>query len=1116
MESSPDIALWLEQLGLSRYLDLFTEQEIDLSILPDLTDADLTEIGLPLGPRRKIQKAIAALDQPIPGQLANDSTDTAERRHLTVMFADIVGSSAMSTRIDAEDLRVLMRAFQDASVSAVNRFQGFVARFMGDGVLAYFGYPQAHEDDPERGVRAGLELIRLTAELNEKLCADLDVELQVRVGIATGPAVVGDLIGQGASTERSVVGLTPNIAAKIEASAPPGSVAIGEQTLKLLGHLFDTEELPPKTLEGFDAPIRLYRIVSERRDISRFEAKRSDSQLLFVGRREELAMLQSCWTSACASRGNAVLVTGEAGVGKSRFLEEVLERTATSKPTVVQFQCSPFHSNSTFYPIIERLNALVGFTSLDDPQKRRERLDNMVRDAPRARSESVQLLAALLAVDIDESLPTHLLDNPPARLAAMREMLSEQILARTDDAPVVIVFEDAHWIDPTTLETVVQLAGACRNQRLLLVVTSRPDVGTEHILRQAMRTINLSGLSREETKELVQSVPQGRSLAESALNAVVERTDGIPLFIEELTKLVLERGIEDGDPDSSIPTTLVDSLTERLDRLGSAKTVAQIGASIGRKFSLDLLGRIDTRDPSLLMSDIERLVAAELIQPVDTEKSPAYRFKHALVQDAAYGTLLYTKRREYHGRIADILLEAFPTEVKSSPEILAYHLSEGGRSLEAVDYWQAAGMNAINRSANAEAVHHLSKGIETLGSLPSQSMTQLRKELELQIALGPALVAARGYAASELEAAYSRAMEIGEQLEEGITDFRALWGLSSFYLLRGNLQKSLELQRECLILAEKAGNEDWLVLASAWLGTVLFYRNELTEACEYLGRAIEHYRAESANQLGYQFGLDPAVLARVHLVWLYWLQGKTEEAHELDEETLVFAAGLDHPLSHVHALNFSVVLHALQGNYEEALARANRVRDVSGEFEFPHYLAYSRIMRGYAIAQLGDLNKGIDEMVLGLKDRRETGAELVRAMFLTFLAEVLLKADQLAWGIEILDEADAIINANGEDWLKAESRRMRGLILNRQNAGGEQAIACVNDALALARQSNACSLEIRALISLIEIKQSGREDAKPSPELVSQLAELVIVLPPDRPSVDRQRSQDLLAAHGCS
>lgn len=1115
MRLTSNIAEWLEELGLERYADLFAKHEIDLSILPDLSNDDLVEIGLPLGPRRRIHKAAAMLTQQAPSQEPRHTpVDSPERRHLTVMFADIVGSSVMSMKMDPEELRDLMLAFQDASKAAVDRFGGIIARFMGDGVLAYFGYPQAHEDDPERSVRAGFELIRLTAILNEKLCAGLDVTLQVRVGVATGPVVVGDLIGEGSSSERSVVGETPNIAAKIEASSPPGNVTVGQETCELLGNRFETEELPQKWLEGSSVPIRMHRIVSERIDMSRFEAKRKGSQTIFVGRREELAILQRSWASVCESRGNAVLITAEAGVGKSRFLDEFLGQAGVSKPTIIRFQCMPFQSNTAFHPVIERLESLAQLKEGDTSEMRCERLAGLVRKAPRAKGETLQLLAALMSVDIGGALPARLRDNPHLLKLVMNDMLVEQIVARTDDGPVIVVFEDAHWMDPTTLEWTVQLSQACHNQQLMVLVTSRPAVRIEHLLRKVMKLIDLSGLSKSETEKLIRSMPQARSLAPSALNAVVERTDGVPLFIEELTKLVQERGQEGANADSSIPSTLIDSLVERLDRLGSSKGVAQIGGTIGREFSFDLLSRIDERDNATLHKDITRLIDAELIHPIGPKEEPAYRFKHALVQDAAYGTLLYATRRQFHARIADAMLDVSPETANDKPEILAYHLNEGGRPLEAVDYWQVAGLNATRRSANVEAVHHISKGIEALSSLPTQPISNLKKELELQVALGPPLVAARGYASKELEAAFTRALEIGEQLDEGITDFRALWGLSSFYLLRGQLEQSITLQRECIAIAQQEENEDWLILASSWLGTVLFYCNELEEAADWLHRVTEHYRTESVAELGYQFGLHPAVLARVHLVWLHWLRGETDLAHVLDEETLTFAEDLDHPLSHVHALNFSVVLQAFQGNYQKALERADRVLSVSGEFEFPHYLAYARVMRGFALARLGAVDKGIDEMVKGLSARRETGAELVRPMLLTMLAEVLADSGQLKWSIEILDEAESIVTDNGEDWLQAETLRVRGTVIEQQNPGCAEAITCVRKALELAQQSRAVSLEIRALVSMIELKKSRKAQGTEDRELLQRLADLLAKLPEDTPSIDRQRSMELLAASG--
>lgn len=1111
MASTSDVTAWLEQLGLGKYAATFAKNEIDLDILPELSDDDLKDIGLPLGPRRKIQIAIAQLHEK---DRSPESGDNAERRHLTVMFADLVGSSEMSTRMDPEDLRELMREFQNVSTAAIERFSGFVARYMGDGVLAYFGYPQAHEDDPERSVRAGLELVRLTAALNGRLSVDKKNTLRVRVGIATGPVVVGDLIGEGVSSERAVVGETPNIAARIEASAPIDSVVVGEDTHKLLGERFETEELGARSFKGFTRPIRLYRIVAERRVESRFKATRAGSQVRFVGRTEELGTLLQGWSAARSAEGGACLISGEAGVGKSRLLQEFLNSVAESDANVIQYQCSPFHTNTAFYPIVEQLTAIAQIPKDSVEDMRRAHLTRLILGTQRPKEESLQLLASLLSVPLDGSLPSNLRDNPAKLLDATQDLITEQILARADSGPVLLVFEDAHWMDPTTIDTAIRLSRACEGHRLFIIVTSRPLATVDETIGECMPSLKLSRLSQEETETLVRSIPDGNSLSPSAFKAVVQRADGIPLFVEELTKLVLERGDADGASTSSIPTTLVDSLTERLDRLGSAKELAQIGAIIGREFSLDLLSHIDGRDQASRQCDIERLIDAELIQEIGSGGAPAYRFKHALVQDAAYSTLLHAKRREHHARIADVFLNIFPEIARDKPELIAHHLNEGGRSLEAVNHWQLAGRDATSRSANAEAIHHISRGIAVLNSLPTLSIENLHKELELQIALGPPLVAARGYASPDLQAAYSRALEIGEKLDDGITDFRVLWGLSSFYLIRGQLQQSLKLQRECATQAQKDAKIDRRVQASAWLGTILFYRCEFEEAEKWLRKVGDDYRGLAASWHGFQYGLDASVLARTHLVWLHWLRGETEQAHTLDEETLTFARTLDHPLSYVHALNFSVVLQTFQGNHSEAFRRADRLFEMSSELEFPHYIAYSRIMRGLALAKLGSVDEGIDEMIAGLQARRDTGAELVRPMFLTMLAEILANSGQIARSIAALDEADSIVAQNGERWYLSESRRVRGVILGKQSGGRDAAFKQILCALEDAQSCGSKSIEMRALLSLIELQGKRADHGANGAELLQRLANLVAETSESMASLDRKRSCDLLSELG--
>ncbi|MEH6611747.1 MAG: adenylate/guanylate cyclase domain-containing protein [Halioglobus sp.] len=1111
MASSSNVTTWLERIGLAKYAPSFAEHEIDLEILPELSDADLKDIGLPLGPRRKVQSALA--EQQRQPALPN-SPDVAERRHLTVMFADLVGSSEMSAKMDPEDLRDVMLGFQDVSKQAVEKFQGFVARYMGDGILAYFGYPQANEHDPERSVRAGLELVRMTASLNARLGLKKGVSLSVRVGIATGPVVVGDLIGEAASAERSVVGETPNIAARIQAAAPVNGVLIGQNTFKLLGDQFESEALGARELKGFAKPMQLYQIRSARHIESRFKATRSNAQVRFVGREKELEKLQESWSLACESNGGGRLLSGEAGVGKSRFLQEFLNRVASAAPITIHYQCSPFHTNTAFYPITEHFTARAQLQQGDSAAIIREKLASTIRTTSRPYEESLQLFASLLSVDIGGTPLPKLTGDPARLLTSIHKMLVEQILAASESGPVLLIFEDVHWMDPTSADLVVRLARACGGQRVLMLVTSRPHGVVEQTIGAALQSIELEGLSEEETETLVRSVPKGSSLTPSALRAVVERTDGIPLFIEELTKLVLERENTESGSGESIPNTLVDSLTERLDRLGSAKELAQIGATIGREFSHALMIRIDKRSEDIQQEDIERLIAADLVQRISSQDGPAYRFKHALVQDAAYATLLHATRREHHSKIADAILEDFSNTARNSPELLAHHLSQAARPSEAVEYWQLAGTLATNRSANTEAINHLSRGITALHSMPSVDSDQLRKELELQIALGAPLVAARGYASEELSSAYSRALEIGSQLDGGIANFRVLWGLSSFYLVRGQLPKAMSLQLECLNLAERDNNSGDIIQATSWLGTILFYRSEYQEAASLLHRGLELYERDFSHRDSNRYGLDPAVLARVHLAWLYWLTGKTQEALTLDEETLSFAEGLNHPLSYAHALIFSVVLHFFHGNYTAALSAADRLLTLSRKREYPHYVAYAECMRGALRATLGSVEQGIEEMKAGLKARRDTGAELVRPMLLTLQANILATAGLYAQSLEALDEADEIVALNGEHWHESETKRIRGIALHKQLPASDKALEHLTEAVECSRDVGAKSFEIRALTSLIELQRERSDSEAEQRQSCQRLSTLLSEIPQDDSSIDYCRSRDLLSSQG--
>ncbi len=790
---SIDVADWLRGLGLGQYAPAFAANDIDGEVLPELTADDLTGLGIKsIGHRRKLLAAIAALrgaaPEPvteIPPTATAAIGSEAERRQLTVMFCDLVGSTPLSTRYDPEDLREIVGAYHRCVADTVARFAGFVAKYMGDGVLVYFGYPEAHEDDAERAVRAGLAVIEAVGKLETA-----EERLNVRLGIATGLAVVGDLIGEGAAQERGVVGETPNLAARLQGLAAPNTLVIGEATRRQIGGLFDLVELGPQALAGFAAPQPAWRVIGESGMLSRFEALRSGTTPL-VGRDEEVELLTRRWQQAKIGEGRVMLISGEPGIGKSRLTAALSERIEDEPHTRVRYFCSPHYQDSALYPFIAQLERAAGFARDDTVEAKLGKLRGLL--APGARdADDVALLAELL------SLPSSAADlnlSPQRKREKLFEAMLDQLEAEAGHQPVLMVFEDAHWIDPTSRELLDLTVNRVRQLPVLLAISFRsefqpPWTGRPHVTRLA-----LNRLGEREGEALVQKLAGNAGLAAEIVAEIVARTDGVPLFVEELTRAVLESAAQ-GDrvaavlattslAAQSVPATLHASLIARLDRLGpAAKEIAQIGAVLGREFAYELIEPVATRPERELQAALFQLSDAGLLFCRGTAPHSSYLFKHALVQDAAYSTLLRGRRQELHARVARALEERFPGRAETQPEILAHHFARGGIPIAAVDFWIKAGDLARRRSSYAEAAAHLLKGLELIPVLP-EPKARAGKELAIQNALGQIHMATKGYGSAEAEAAYARASELCTHIDDSDQLKRVLVGLRMVNQVQG-------------------------------------------------------------------------------------------------------------------------------------------------------------------------------------------------------------------------------------------------------------------------------------------------------------------------------------------
>ena len=716
------------------------------------------------------------------GPLTSPATEAplpeAERRQITVMFCDLVGSTALSEKLDPEDLREVMAAYQKAAGAVIERYEGHVAQYLGDGLMVYFGWPAAHEEDAERAVRASLELIEAVKGV------EASEPLRVRIGIATGRVVVGETGAGDASVPKAAVGRTPNVAARLQGLAGPDEIVIAPTTRRLAGGAFDYDDLGEQSLKGIAEPLRAWRVVSESAVEGRFEARTMGGLTPLVGRESEIASLRERWAAAKDGEGQVVLLSGEPGIGKSRITQVLRERLASEPHTRLRYQCSPYYSNTAFYPVIDQLERVAGFGRDDSPECRLDKLEALLAQGTENVAEAAPLFASLLSLPVAR--------YPPLNLSAQRQRektfqaLAEQAVGLARHKPVLMIFEDVHWIDPTTLDVLNTLVERIQDAAVLLVITHRPEFESPWGLYRHVALLSLNRLSRRQGARMVAKMTGGKALPEEVLDQIIAKTDGVPLFIEELTKTVLEASVVEGqnghgvaESTAVIPATLQDSLMARLDRLESAKEIAQIGACIGREFSYPLIAAVVRRDHSGLDDALTRLVDAELLYRYGRPPDATYSFKHALVQETAYQSLLKSSRQPIHGRIADALQTQFVEIVEAEPELLAHHYTEAGRIKQAISCWQEAGRRAVQRSANVEAIGHFTKALDVLRTL-SDSLERNQQELRVQVALAVPLAATTGFASAEMEQVYTRARELCGQVGRRHSSSRCCMGCGTF------------------------------------------------------------------------------------------------------------------------------------------------------------------------------------------------------------------------------------------------------------------------------------------------------------------------------------------------
>jgi class 3 adenylate cyclase/tetratricopeptide (TPR) repeat protein len=1072
---SMKVDAWLRELGLQRYESLFARNAIDSDVLPELTEGDLEKLGIPLGDRKRILKAIRSL--PAVSGTVGATADAvrvqappsgAERRHLSVLICDLVGSTALSSRLDPEDMGAVMNAYHAACSRIVQAYDGFLVDFRGDGILAYFGYPRAHGDDAERTVRAGLDLVTAVGELD----TPAGEPLSVRVGIATGLVVVGDLSGTGRLREHAVIGEPPNIAARLQNLAEPGSVVIAASTRKLLGDVFRLRDLGEHDVKGIADPVGAWLVEGISPSESRLEAVRVSGLLDFVGREREMDELLEWKRLAWQGQGQVVLISGEPGIGKSRLAAALIERATGERSSSLRYQCSPYHTNSALYPVIAQLTRAAEFKADDTSEQRLDKLETVLRVSASQADSVVPLLAALMSIPCGDRYQPLALSPVQQRrrtLAALLDGLEQ--LAR--NRPVLLLFEDIHWADATSLELVDLAIERIRQLPVLALFTFHPDFEPPWVGLPHVRTLALGRLSRPEVEDMVARVTESRALPAQLMELIVGKTDGNPLFVEELTKAVLEAGIlvaeaegyrVDGPlPPLAIPATLQDSLMARLDRLGPVKEIAQIGAAIGREFSYSLLRTLVGRDEEALWGALDQLAQAELVFRRGEGPETIYSFKHALVRDAAYQSLLKSRRHQLHAQIARSLESRFPQIATTQPEIVAHHFTEAGLNELAIGYWLKAGKLALSRSANAEAVRHLRKGTELIQLLPP-SADRDRKELDLHMALGPALAATQGYAAPETFAVFSNARSLlGEEAtpSEQMTVF---WGVYLAHAMRAEHTAAREVAERFLDLTESGEHPGMAALANRFLGQTLWIMGDFVAARSYLERALEIYAANKEKVTSFRrYGADDQVAASVALSRTLWMLGYPEQASAAAGLAVADARGMDHAFTLALALDGVAFLTLLGADLPSISAHIKEALDHSIEHRLADYEHRARFMHGVLLARSTDPQRGIKLMrsAVAALDRNRTR----RTMYLAHIASAHAKLAEPEIGFETLRDAIQTAETADERFFEAELHRLLGTI-HLISGKSAEAEAELQQALSIARSQKARLWELRAATTL--------------------------------------------------
>jgi predicted ATPase/class 3 adenylate cyclase len=1094
---SIDVRQWLEAAGFGAYADRFVANEIDAGALLLLTDEHLRELGIPIGPRAKLLKAIAQLaatastaeDRPPAGSAgaaaARGAAD-AERRQLTVMFVDLVGSTALSARLDPEDLRDVIRAYQDVVATEVARYDGHVAQYLGDGALVFFGYPTAHEDNAERAVRAALAV---QGGVNGLRMAN-QAPLAARIGISTGLVVVGDLLGEGAAKEHAVVGETPNLAARLQSIAMPGQVVVGAATRDLIGRVFELQPLAPVNLKGIDAPVRAYTVVGERSVESRFDAQFGGRLGAMVGRDSELAFLQERWRAASAGQGQLVVLTGDAGIGKSRILRALQDQIRAEPHVRLHYQCSPHHTNSTFFPVAQQLARAAGITPADSGPVKLDRLEALLGHSAASHAQELALIAAVLGVDGTERYGRVAL-SPEQQRQRTFDALIDPVTTQARTRPVLVVVEDVHWIDPTTLELTELTARRCAALPVMIVATAR---SSNQLLFSDVRDVSrltLNRLGPAQIAAVVSGVAGGKALPESLVQEIAAKTDGVPLFAEELTKAMLESGELQETKDAfvvdeslhrlSVPASLQDSLMARLDRLQPVKEVAQTAACIGREFDFELLAAILPMSEQSLRDALGRLSEADLVLCHGSAPHARFAFRHALVRDAAYESLLRSKRQTIHGR----LTAALETMPGAPPEILAHHAAQAGLTEKAIGWWQKAAARAVARPAYKEAIAHLTQAIR-LAEQMGDDRPWLERRLGMLLALGQASIPSRGYGHSDTVAAFTRAQQLAERMVDAphrITIAYAVWGAS---YLRGEQDKALATARDMVAMAERDRNEGHMITALRSLGISQMITGAPALAEESFRQALQRSSAvpaiprEQRVALAQRFAAEPGIATQFHHGLTLWCLGHVDQARAVVADALVEAREMNHVHTLVHALAHSAIFAVLGREAGRARALSAETIAFAEQYDLEMWQGYGSILHAFALALAGDAAGSVPIMERGLAQVARTQTSAMVPVHHALHARTLATLGRFEDAHQHAEVVRRELRSGSERYLWPECQRLLGDYLSLcPDTNPADVEAAYRRGLELAREQQAVAWELYCALSLARrwAERGDREQA---------------------------------------